>query len=100
MRLCLSEADTQLFQFRVSAHCSASPNSDGDSSMSIEVKPITRTFTFGGLKLPDIPGASPAAVRDHYATIHPELNTASISGPELVNGVQKYTFERAIGTKG
>jgi PRTRC genetic system protein C len=31
---------------------------------------------------------------------YPEIATAAISGPEPVGDTMKYTFERAIGSKG
>ena len=31
---------------------------------------------------------------------YPEIATAAISGPEAVGDTMKYTFERAIGSKG
>ena len=32
--------------------------------------------------------------------MHPEIATASLSGPEATGSVLRYTFGRAIGTKG
>ncbi len=31
---------------------------------------------------------------------YPEIATASVSGPEVTGSVLRYTFSRAIGTKG
>ena len=31
---------------------------------------------------------------------YPEIATASVSGPEATGSVLRYTFSRAIGTKG
>ena len=31
---------------------------------------------------------------------HPEIATASLSGPKAAGSVLRYTFSRAIGTKG
>ncbi len=50
--------------------------------------------------------ADPAAtlsieeVRSFYATQFPELTNAAITGPETVGDRLRYTFERAIGSKG
>lgn len=68
--------------------------------MSIQVKQLRRTFSFGGLRLPDIPGLTPEQVRDFYATDRPELNTSTIEGPEATGTSLHYTFSRAIGSKG
>lgn len=67
--------------------------------MHIEV--TQRSFRYSGLILPD-PDCSLSieAVRSIYATTYPEITTAAISGPELVDGKQVYTFQKAIGTKG
>jgi PRTRC genetic system protein C len=32
--------------------------------------------------------------------MYPEIATASVSGPEAAGSVLRYTFSRAIGTKG
>ena len=39
-------------------------------------------------------------VREMYIPTHPEITTASITGPETVDGKLRYTFSRAIGYKG
>jgi PRTRC genetic system protein C len=39
-------------------------------------------------------------VRGALAMQYPEIATAAISGPEAVDDTMKYTFERAIGSKG
>jgi PRTRC genetic system protein C len=33
-------------------------------------------------------------------TLYPEITTAAIEGPEAVDGALKFTFTRALGTKG
>lgn len=32
--------------------------------------------------------------------VHPEITTAAVTGPEVVDGKLRYTFSRAIGVKG
>ncbi len=67
----------------------------------MQVTPIVREFCFNGIRLPDVNSSIPVEeVRSIYATQYPDITTASISGPELVNGKMRYTFERAIGSKG
>ena len=68
--------------------------------MSIEVKPITRRFTYNGITLPDVPGMNERDVRDLYAAQFPELLTAEIESGDIQDGVQEFTFRRAVGTKG
>ncbi|OQA10222.1 MAG: hypothetical protein BWY66_00239 [bacterium ADurb.Bin374] len=62
---------------------------------------LRREFSFNGIRLPD-PGAHLPVeeVRAIYATQYPDIATASISGPEVIAGKLRYTFERAIGSKG
>ena len=63
--------------------------------------PMRREFSFAGLKLPDpSPLMSLEDVRGALAMQYPEIATAVISGPEPVGDTMKYTFERAIGSKG
>ena len=54
----------------------------------------------GGLVLPD-PDASLGieTVRQLYASSYPEIITAAVSGPELVDGREVFTFKTAVGTK-
>ena len=60
-----------------------------------------RSFRYSGLILPD-----PAreldieSVRSFYSATYPELTTAAVTGPEIVDGTLVYTFTKAIGTKG
>ena len=43
-------------------------------------------------------------MKNHYAggktPNYPEIATASVSGPEAAGSVLRYTFSRAIGSKG
>ena len=39
-------------------------------------------------------------VRQMYASSYPQIITAVVSGPELVDGKQVFTFKTAVGTKG
>lgn len=69
--------------------------------MPLETKPITRTFRYNGIRLED-PGTALTTdkVREHYAGIYPELNTAAVEGPTLKGGEHVYEFVRSAGTKG
>ena len=46
------------------------------------------------------PNFSIEQVRSFYAAQLPELTNAAITGPETVGDRLRYTFERAIGSKG
>jgi PRTRC genetic system protein C len=64
-------------------------------------KQTERLFRYsGGLVLPDPdPSLGIEAVRQVYASSYPEIITAAVSGPELVDGKHVYTFKTAVGTK-
>lgn len=69
--------------------------------MAIKIVPMSRVFVFNGAKLPDPnPNMSVEDVRAFYAAQYPELATAALNGPEAVADKMRYTFERAIGSKG
>lgn len=64
-------------------------------------KPLAREFTYNGVKLPDPdPKMTPEAVRTFFAATYPDITTAAITGPEAVGDNLRYSFVRAIGTKG
>ncbi len=69
--------------------------------MALTVTPMTRIFLFHGIRLPD-PNSemSVEEVKAFYAAQYPELATAVVNGPEAVGDKMRYTFERAIGSKG
>ena len=67
----------------------------------MQVEPLTRRFYYLGLELPDLdPRLTPEQVRDSYGGLYPEITTATIEGPEVVDGMLKFTLSRALGTKG
>ncbi len=69
--------------------------------MAIKVAAMARVFVFNGAKLPDPnPAMSVEDVRAFYAAQFPEIATAAFNGPEAVGDRMRYTFERAIGSKG
>jgi PRTRC genetic system protein C len=69
--------------------------------MPITVTKMTRLFLFNGIRLPDInPSMTVDEVKALYAAQYPELATAVVNGPEAVGDKMRYTFERAIGSKG
>lgn len=67
----------------------------------MQVEPMSRVFSYCGLRLADPDERlTPEQVRDFYSSSYPEITTASIEGPEAVDGVLKFKFTRALGTKG
>jgi PRTRC genetic system protein C len=69
--------------------------------MTIKVEKLEREFVFDGKTLPDPnPDMAVEQVREMYIPAHPEITTATVTGPEPVNGKMRYTFSRAIGAKG
>jgi PRTRC genetic system protein C len=69
--------------------------------MPIQVQSLEREFIFNGHSLPDPgPNLSVEQVREVYIPSHPDITTATVVGPETINGKLRYTFTRAIGDKG
>jgi len=69
--------------------------------MALTVSTMARCFHFLGVRLPDPnPAMSVDEVKAFYAAQYPELATAVVNGPEAVGDKLRYTFDRAIGSKG
>jgi PRTRC genetic system protein C len=69
--------------------------------MTVKVEKLEREFVFDGKTLPDPnPEMAVEQVREMYIPTHPEITTATVTGPEPVDGKMRYTFSRAIGVKG
>ena len=69
--------------------------------MPLTITKMTRLFQFNGIRLPDPhPNMPVDEVKALYAAQYPELATAVVNGPEAVGDKMRYTFERAIGSKG
>ena len=69
------------------------------SNLKAEV--LLREFHYNGIRIPDPgPDLTVEQVRDLLTPNYPEIATASVSGPEDTGSVLRYTFIRAIGTKG
>jgi len=69
--------------------------------MAIKIEKLERIFLYGSAKLPDInPDLTVEQVREVYMPMYPEITTATVVGPEFVDGKMRYTFNRAIGHKG
>ena len=67
----------------------------------LKAEAMTREFHYNGIRIPDPgPDLTIDQVRDLLTPSYPEIATASVSGPEAAGSVLRYTFSRAIGTKG
>jgi PRTRC genetic system protein C len=67
----------------------------------MKINIVEREFVYHGTTLPcPNPKFSIEEVRLFYAAQFPELTNAAITGPETVGDRLRYTFERAIGSKG
>jgi PRTRC genetic system protein C len=67
----------------------------------LKAEAMTREFHYNGIRIPDPgPDLTIDQVRDLLTPGYPEIATASVTGPEAAGSVLRYTFNRAIGTKG
>ena len=68
---------------------------------SVTVKALHREFFYNGTRIPDpAPNLSVEEVRELLTPSYPEIATAALAGPEDTGGALRYTFSRAIGSKG
>jgi PRTRC genetic system protein C len=66
---------------------------------SLRAEVLLREFNYNGVRIPDpAPQMSVEQVREMPS--FPEIATASLTGPEDTGTVLRYTFSRAIGSKG
>jgi PRTRC genetic system protein C len=71
------------------------------SMNTLKAEALVREFHYNGIRIPDPgPDLTVEQVRDLLTPNYPEIATASVSGPESTGTVLRYTFSRAIGTKG
>lgn len=69
--------------------------------MALSVQGLMRVFNHNGKTLDDPnPDFSVDEVMGFYSVKHPELTTASVSGPEVVGDKAVYEFKTVVGTKG
>jgi PRTRC genetic system protein C len=68
---------------------------------SLKVEALHREFFYNGTRIPDpAPSLTVEQVRETLTPSYPELATATLVGPEDTGGTLRYTFSRAIGSKG
>lgn len=69
--------------------------------MALQIEILQRKFVFDKQTLPDPnPDFSAEQVREFYSAQYPELNNASIVGPNIINDSQEFSFKTVLGTKG
>jgi PRTRC genetic system protein C len=69
------------------------------SDLKVEI--LQREFFYNGTRIPDpAPNLTVEQVREILTPSYPELATASLAGPEDTGDTLRYTFSRAIGSKG
>ncbi len=65
------------------------------------VTKLEREFVFDSNVLPDPdPAMEVEEVREMYIATYPAITTATVEGPAVVGDKMRYTFTRAIGSKG
>jgi PRTRC genetic system protein C len=68
---------------------------------SLKADVLLREFNYNGVRIPDpAPNMTVEQIRDFLAPSYPEIATAILTGPEDTGTVLRYTFSRAIGSKG
>ena len=67
----------------------------------LKVETLHREFFYNGTRIPDpAPAMSVEQVRELLTPSFPELATATLEGPEDTGTALRYSFSRAIGSKG
>jgi PRTRC genetic system protein C len=67
----------------------------------LQAQILLREFNYNGVRIPDpAPQMSVEQVRDLLTPQFPEIATATLTGPEDIGTTLRYTFNRAIGSKG
>ncbi len=68
---------------------------------SLKTTALLREFYYNGVRVPDPgPDLTVEQVRDLLTPNYPEIATANLTGPEDTGSALRYTFARAIGSKG
>jgi PRTRC genetic system protein C len=68
---------------------------------SLKIETLQREFFYNGTRIPDpAPNLSVEQVRELPTPTWPEIATATLAGPEDTGSTLRYTFNRAIGSKG
>ncbi len=71
------------------------------ATTTLKTSSLPREFVFNGSRIPDPdPQMSIDQVRDLLTPSYPEIATATMTGPEDTGTSLRYSFARAIGSKG
>jgi PRTRC genetic system protein C len=71
------------------------------ATTALKTSSLPREFVFNGSRIPDPdPRMSIDQVRDLLTPSYPEIATATMTGPEDTGTSLRYSFSRAIGSKG
>ena len=71
------------------------------ATITLKTSTLPREFVFNGSRIPDPdPQMSIDQVRDLLTPSYPEIATATMTGPEDTGTSLRYSFSRAIGSKG
>ena len=69
--------------------------------MALHASTLPREFLYQGSRIPDPdPKMSVEQIRELLTPSYPEIATATMTGPEDTGTALRYTFSRAIGSKG
>jgi PRTRC genetic system protein C len=69
--------------------------------MALQASALPREFLYNGSRIPDPdPKMEIEQVRELLTPSYPEIATATMTGPEDTGTALRYTFSRAIGSKG
>lgn len=68
---------------------------------SLKTQALVREFYYNGVRIPDPASAMTVEeVREFLTPTYPEIATATLIGPDATGNTLRYTFDRAIGSKG
>jgi PRTRC genetic system protein C len=68
---------------------------------SLKIETLHREFFYNGTRIPDpAPQMTAEEIRDLLTPTYPEIATATLTGPEDTGTALRYSFSRAIGSKG
>jgi PRTRC genetic system protein C len=69
--------------------------------MALQASALPRELFYNGSRIPDpAPKVEIDQVRELLTPSYPEIATATMTGPEDTGTALRYTFSRAIGSKG
>jgi PRTRC genetic system protein C len=71
------------------------------ATTTLKTSSLAREFVFNGSRIPDPdPQMTIEQIRDLLTPSYPEIATATMTGPEDTGTSLRYSFSRAIGSKG